>query len=816
MSDGIIVQFSGRLRQSGALALAVILLGSSVFAQDKQVDAPDSPVVGISRAISVDPDLESATQVGGSFYWTRLVRVYAASFLKAHLVNVNLRLGDRLTLRSRSGQIVDEIVGRGPKDASSFWGLSAFGDELYLEFQFAAPYSYTPFSIDQVIVGNTDLLNAGAPSESICSPGNFENVICYQSDSAKWSNVMGSVGVMTVGGNPTSALWCSGSNVSPQNYLLTNNHCITSQSSCNSSEFVFKYYTLACGGGATTNDWQGFRCDQLVASSPFSSCDQGLNDLDFSLCSVLGDPASTFGYVTPDPVPLTDGEGIYIIQHPAGRPHEITHGSGADVDVDGTVLRYYNTLDTEGGSSGSPIYRESDDKLVGLHHCGGCDSAGIGNRGMLMSDIYPHIAPFICSPTLQLRTAGYEGLAEVHGDGNAVLDPGETWQFSLRVQNSSCAVTGTSVTSNIQVNAGSEPVTLLDTTASFGNIPGGQTVSSVAPVRFQIGAGAACGGGVILDVVGLTASNGGPFSDALGVFSQTLGFAPVTTLFEESFSAGLGAWTIVDGGTGTGAARTWTTSNPGGRSLALSAPYAICDSDAAGSSATMDDQLISPVIDASAFASVNLQFNHDFTWYSGGINEQADVDVRSSATGGAWVNKANYSGISANGTVVLDLSVQAANQSDVQIRFHYYNANFEWWWAVDDVLVFGDTQSQCADDFTAYGNGCAGSGGFTPVLDAFGSASPGGATTLSVTAGQPSSSGYLVLAGTPNLGGGCLLISAPLFPVLLGLNGSGAVLLPVTIPPSAVSGVHFYLQWVGLDSGGPRKSFSNGLDVLVP
>ncbi|MFH0946436.1 MAG: trypsin-like peptidase domain-containing protein [Planctomycetota bacterium] len=801
----------------GVALVAGAVLAQTVQAQGKEMDAPRGAVVGTSQPITVDPDLENAIRVGNSLYWTRLVKVHSASFLKAHLVNVNLRVGDMLTVRSRTGNVVEEIVGRGPQDEGNFWALSVFGDEMYLEFQFVAPYTYTPFRIDQIIVGNADLLNSTSPSpESICSPGDFENVICYQSDAGKWANVMGSVGVMTVGGNPVSSLWCSGSNVSPLNYLLTNNHCITSQSDCNTSEFVFKYYTLACGGGATTQDWQGFRCNQLVAYSPFSSCDQGLSDLDFSLCSVIGDPASTYGYVSPDPVRLTDGEAIYIIQHPAGRPHEIAHGSGPDVDVDGTVLRYYDTLDTEGGSSGSPIYRESDDKLVGLHHCGGCSTAGVGNRGMLMADIYPHIAPYVCSPTLELRSAGYEGLAEVHGNGDAVFDPGETWQFSPKVQNSACSLTATSVTAAIQVNAGSVPATVLDPNASFGNIGGGLTVASTSPVRFQISAIAACGGNVILDVASINATNGGPFAGASAVLDEALGTSPVTTLFSENFSSGLSSWTIVNGGTGTGTASTWTTANPGGRSLALTAPFAIADSDALGSSDSMDEQLISPLVNCSGYLGVTLQFNHDFTWYSGGNDEQCDVAVRSTATAGSWVSVAHYSGGSASGAVAIDISSQAAGQTDLQVRFHYYNALYEWWWAVDDILVVAATVANCAEDFTLYGAGCVGSAGYTPSMDAVGSAAAGGAVVLDVTGGQPGSVGYLVLALAPNLGGGCLLLSSPLTPVPLPLNGSGEVSLPLEMPLTIVTGTHFYLQWVGLDSSGPPRSYSNGLDVLIP
>lgn len=682
--------------------LAVGLVGSTASGQTRGQKSIERPEPGPSRIGSsvpfkVEPRLEFAFEVGGGLrVWADLVRVAGASFLKAHLVDVNLRAGDVLTLRSATGQVVDEIRGRGPKDQGSFWALSAFGEELQLEFEFKHPYPKAPFWIDQVILGDAAILDLAQMTEDICSPENFDDVFCYQADPGKWGNVLASVGVMTVGGNPASALFCSGSNISPQNYLLTNRHCITSDGDCDASEFVFKYYRQGCNNGAaTTPDWQGFRCDQVVAFSPFSSCDQGLGDLDYSLSSVIGDPAATFGYATPDPVRLTDGEAIYIIQHPNGRPHEIAHGSGTNVDVSGTVLRYYNTLDTEPGSSGSPIYRESDDKLVGLHHCGGCTSAGVGNRGMLMADIYPQIQAFLCTGSVELAALSATGLAQVRGDGDTVLEPGETWQFTPRVRNLACSVSALGAVGEVRVNAASLGlVVLLDSLASFGDVAAGASADS-QPIRFHVNTSAACGSVIAFDLVNVVANNGGPFADTNAVVSRQLGEAPMTTLFTDGFSAPPGGWTTVNGGTGTGTASTWTPSNPGGRSLALTAPYYIADSDALGTGFTMDEQLLSPLINCAGFASVELQFKHAFRWYSGGLDEQCDVDVRSSATGNAWVNVAKFQDADASGTVNLDVTAQAAGQADVQVRFHYYNAIFEWWWGVDDVALLGTNGFDC-------------------------------------------------------------------------------------------------------------------------
>ena len=159
-----------------------------------------------------------------------------------------------------------------------------------------------------------------------------------------------------------------------------------------------------------------------------------------------------------------------------------------------------------------------------------------------------------------------------------------------------------------------------------------------------------------------------------------------TILLSEDFSSGLSGWTVIDGGAGGGPAPTWTTDNPGGRTPPLSSPFAICDSDHHGFG-EMDEELISPVVDATGFDPLTLSFNHSFRWYSGGWSELADVDVRSAATGGVWVNVARFEGGDAEGAEVIDLGPWAA--VDLQVRFHYFNGNWEYWWAVDDVLISG-------------------------------------------------------------------------------------------------------------------------------
>jgi len=673
------------------LAIAFLFIAVGAAEAGKAVDAPERAVVGQTRDLQLVPDLDRAVLVGATWIWGDTIHIQDAFFLKPHFAAVNLRAGDAIVVRSASGKIVETITSRGPKDMGSFWGLSARGEDLHLEFQFTHDYAVAPFRVDKVMVGDADPFGQGGNTKSICGAQDFEDVICYDGDAEKWQTILASVGIMTVGSNPSTGLWCSGVNVSPHNYMLSAQHCILSQGVCNSTEFVFKYHNVNCGSGPTTTNWVSYRCDDIMVTSPWSVCEVTPSTLDLVLASVIGDPASTFGYVDVDPDPVVDGEAIYIVQHPLGRPQEIAHGSGSDVDADAPMLRYYNTLDSDAGSSGGPIFRETDHKLVGVHHCSGCEVPGVGNRGIMSSEIYPLIEDYVCSDTIDVRFAATEGLAEVTGDGDAVVEHGETWQFDPLVRNVACTADAFGVIADIELNPDSTgPVNITNGAASFGDVLAGETVTSQLPVIFEVGETAECGADIVFDMLDLDATNGGPFPDAPEFLSVTIGELIWSSLLLEDFASGIpGNWTVVHNGTATGDAATWTTENPGGVNLPLTEPFAIVDSDHAGSGATHDEELITRQVDCSTYDKVELRFNHEYRWWSGGGNEQADVDVRSAATGGAWVNVANYSGQDASGNEEIDISDLAAGQPDVEIRFHYHDAWYDYWWAVDDVQIYG-------------------------------------------------------------------------------------------------------------------------------
>ncbi len=159
--------------------------------------------------------------------------------------------------------------------------------------------------------------------------------------------------------------------------------------------------------------------------------------------------------------------------------------------------------------------------------------------------------------------------------------------------------------------------------------------------------------------------------------------------FLENFNSGAlpAGWAVIDN---LGGGHDWRFNNPGNRANLTGGTdgFAIVDSDFYGSGNSQDTELWTPSLDMSGQASVTLEFKYDFRWWSGGGDEVANVDV--SIDGGTiWTNVWTRSGASDRGpkTAVVDISAIAANEADVIVRFHYFDATFDYWWQVDDVKI---------------------------------------------------------------------------------------------------------------------------------
>ncbi len=408
------------------------------------------------------------------------------------------------------------------------------------------------------------------------------------------------------------------------------------------------------------------------------------------------------------------------------------HGGSGD--------NYTNTVfDDEAATpiaSGSPPFTGSFRPDAPLSAADGAN--GAGNWTLRVADRSPQdigtIDNWTLTPTFATSPCGPHAVHRSHakiadtcsfggaGDANTYWDAGEQVQFKVNIGNDgTTTLTGITAT----VTSTTPGVVLVDGTASFPDLTEGASSDSLVPhFTATLPSSLTCGGTVAFQLA--ITNNEGSFS---GAFVQSLGH-PVGgtgTVLDETFSAGIPAtWTIVDGGSGGGLASKWTASNPGVRPIAapMFLPVTTVDSDNAGPGASQDEGLITPLLNLTPAAAVTLQFDQYFRWHSGGQNEIADVDVRSSATGGSWVNVLRQQGAgSANPDhKTLDISAEAAGAPDAQVRFRDYDGSNEWYWQLDNVKI--DTSAPGSCDMPV----CAVSqpGNAKPVADGtFGSAMTG-------------------------------------------------------------------------------------------
>ncbi|MCM8785292.1 MAG: clostripain-related cysteine peptidase [Candidatus Omnitrophica bacterium] len=151
-------------------------------------------------------------------------------------------------------------------------------------------------------------------------------------------------------------------------------------------------------------------------------------------------------------------------------------------------------------------------------------------------------------------------------------------------------------------------------------------------------------------------------------------------IFSEDFSDGLPLnWTIIDG---FNDGYTWMSENPKNRSSQyLYEPFMIVDSDWAGN-IRMDEQLISCSFNFSYYNRILLKFSHKFFYWS---DEIADLDIKIGQSD--WVNLKRWQKTDEEGIVIVDITDIARGKNDVKFRWHYYNANYDWYWAIDNVEI---------------------------------------------------------------------------------------------------------------------------------
>jgi lysyl endopeptidase len=210
--------------------------------------------------------------------------------------------------------------------------------------------------------------------ESVCGSDQKADAVCFRSKDPVAYTRSKAVARLLINGVEL----CTGWRVGAGNRMLTNNHCFDSSDDAYETEVWFNYQCARCGGYEvfrSTKVWG----DRVLATN---------RTLDFTVFTVENFGAvKRFGHLLLDERRPPARETLFVPQHPGGDPTMIAGirgeraGNCAVVDpaYDGYAtdsdVSYY--CDTEGGSSGSPVISRRTNKVVALHHFGGCPNSGV-------------------------------------------------------------------------------------------------------------------------------------------------------------------------------------------------------------------------------------------------------------------------------------------------------------------------------------------------------------------------------------------------------------------------------------------------------
>jgi len=335
--------------------------------------------------------------------WSETVFSPGATFLRVHFNKLNLPDGDYLTVASPDGSEYWTYTGKGPRGTGEFWSFIVEADTALVELHSGSMAKGRGgrfgVAIDRIAHGTEPINEDGSFIQKvICGTDGKENVACHTDVNV---NPVARLSFQSGGSSFLCTGWLvAGSNA---NTMMTNNHCFTTQAEVDTVQARFNYQTTTCTGStqATTTTYAGGTF--LKTNS--------VNNLDYTLFTLQGNPSATWGQYTATSKSPTVGLTLNFPQHPGGRVKQIAfwkdsaHTLRCNVSTinqtygvtPGSQMGY--SCDTEGGSSGSPVIDAGTGRVLGIHHFGGVSSNPCLNSATQMKNICPDAGALLSCAT---------------------------------------------------------------------------------------------------------------------------------------------------------------------------------------------------------------------------------------------------------------------------------------------------------------------------------------------------------------------------------------------------------------------------------
>lgn len=382
------------------ISLCIVLSFLMIFGSS----TPLHSKVQVGELIEQKAETPHPYRGGGGIAYEEVFTWPEAGYISIHFSKFDLNAGDYVEISSPDGQFFHRYDGKGKKVKggkeviSEFWASHIPGDTAVVRLYSKKRKGGFGFVIDKWVRGyEKGYIEAtldgieGTPEasiEAICSQDNKEWAKCY-SGTAMYEKGK-AVSRLLISGRFACTGWLVGS----EGHLMTNNHCISTQTEANNTDYEF----MAEGASCTTNCSGWGDCPGVVEATSATLVKTDYN-LDYALVLLPTNLTSKYGYLQLRNAWPTVGERIYIVHHPSHKGKQFSVNS----DVDGPYCKIYSNdrpncedrtgppeigyyADTEGGSSGSPVIGYSDNLVVSLHHCAYCP-----NRGTNIPSIITHL-----------------------------------------------------------------------------------------------------------------------------------------------------------------------------------------------------------------------------------------------------------------------------------------------------------------------------------------------------------------------------------------------------------------------------------------
>jgi len=321
-------------------------------------------VLKVAKKIETDIDCYSDgkwSEFGRLDVWHIKVKAEGAKSMGLHFSNYRLPDGAKLFIIDKDHNVKGAFTGLNNKTYGSLAIAPMKGEELLLELQVPHDVYYNPeLKIDNISYGFVDDISNTALKSQACNV----DVNCYNVD----TNIMvikNAVCKILANGED----FCTGTLINNTSnnlryYMLTANHCISSEAAAKNSIFYFNFEAPYCNGPLISPE-NTISGATLISTKKY---------LDFTLIELSTDPPYHYNpYMAGWDLDTTHIENTKTIHHPSGDIKKISIDNNSPV-----ISSFSNSFDknafwniikwevgtTEGGSSGAPLF-DQNYKLIG-------------------------------------------------------------------------------------------------------------------------------------------------------------------------------------------------------------------------------------------------------------------------------------------------------------------------------------------------------------------------------------------------------------------------------------------------------------------